>query len=155
MKTAADLGVLGRSPGQRANNTFPQRRRVTYQPPKTSRGKLPVAQHVSTRSADVWGTDQGRLRTFRALFAHEVGRRGSWLSKPIGGPRQTEGMAEEAFPGELWDIDQLAAHLKTSKDFVYTLTAQRRIGFLRVGKFIRFAPEHVRDYLNSIAVPRK
>ncbi len=95
------------------------------------------------------------MRTFRALFAHEVGRRGSWLSKPIGGPRQTEGMAEEAFPGELWDIDQLAAHLKTSKDFVYTLTAQRRIGFLRVGKFIRFAPEHVRDYLNSIAVPRK
>ncbi len=62
-------------------------------------------------------------------------------------------MAEEAFPGELWDIDQLAAHLKTSKDFVYTLTAQRRIGFLRVGKFIRFSPEHVRDYLNSIAVP--
>ena len=93
------------------------------------------------------------MRTFRALFAHEVGRRGSSLSKPIGGSRQTEGMAEEAFPGELWDIDQLAAHLKTSKDFVYTLTAQRRIGFLRVGKFIRFAPEHVRDYLNSIAVP--
>jgi excisionase family DNA binding protein len=62
-------------------------------------------------------------------------------------------MAEQAFPGELWDIDQLAAHLKTSKDFVYTLTAQRRIGFLRVGKFIRFAPEHVRDYLSLIAVP--
>ncbi len=60
-------------------------------------------------------------------------------------------MAEKASPAELWDIDQLAAHLKTSKNFVYTLTAQRRIGFLRVGKFIRFTPEHVADYIASVA----
>ncbi len=60
-------------------------------------------------------------------------------------------MAEKAFPANLWDIDQLAAHLKTSKNFVYALTAQRRIGFLRVGKFIRFTPEQVADYISSVA----
>jgi excisionase family DNA binding protein len=48
---------------------------------------------------------------------------------------------------ELWDIDRLAAYLGVGRRFVYRLTEQRRIRFLRVGGKLRFDPADVADYL--------
>ena len=48
---------------------------------------------------------------------------------------------------ELWDIDRLAAYLGVGRRFVYRLTEQRRIRFVRVGGKLRFDPVDVADYL--------
>ena len=80
-----------------------------------------------------------------------------WVSprvfKPIADRMQTHHMTNAAaFPAELWGIDELAEHLGTSKDFAYTLVAERKIGHLRIGKLVRFTPEHVLHYQASVAV---
>ena len=54
---------------------------------------------------------------------------------------------------ELWNIDRLAAYLGAPKAFVYRLTRERRIRFLKVGKELRFRPEDVAAYLESESVP--
>jgi excisionase family DNA binding protein len=48
---------------------------------------------------------------------------------------------------ELWNIDRLAEYLGASKSFVYRLTREHRIGFLKVGKELRFRPEDGAAYL--------
>ena len=54
---------------------------------------------------------------------------------------------------ELWNIDRLAAYLGASKSFVYRLTREHRIRFLKVGKELRFRPEDVAAYLEAESVP--
>jgi excisionase family DNA binding protein len=44
---------------------------------------------------------------------------------------------------ELWDAERLAAYLDVSKHYVYRLTSEHRIRFVRVGKCLRFRPEDV------------
>jgi excisionase family DNA binding protein len=54
---------------------------------------------------------------------------------------------------ELWDIDRLAGYLSVSKHFVYRLTRERRIRFVRVGKEVRFRPEDVTAWLEAESIP--
>ncbi len=54
---------------------------------------------------------------------------------------------------ELWDIDRLAGYLSVSKHFVYRLTREHRIRFVRVGKEVRFRPEDVTDWLEAESIP--
>ena len=54
---------------------------------------------------------------------------------------------------ELWNIDRLAAYLGAPKAFVYRLTREHRIRFLKVGKELRFRPEDVAAYLEAESVP--
>jgi excisionase family DNA binding protein len=54
---------------------------------------------------------------------------------------------------ELWDIDRLAGYLSVSKHFVYRLTREHRIRFVRVGKEVRFRPEDVTAWLEAESIP--
>ncbi len=58
---------------------------------------------------------------------------------------------------ELWNIDRLVEYLGGSKSFVYRLTRERRIRFVKIGKELRFRPEDVAAYLDaesvSVALP--
>ena len=54
---------------------------------------------------------------------------------------------------ELWNIDRLADYLGANKNFVYRLTRDHRIRFVRVGKELRFRPEDVAAYLEAESVP--
>jgi excisionase family DNA binding protein len=54
---------------------------------------------------------------------------------------------------ELWDIDRLAGYLSVSKHFIYRLTREHRIRFVRVGKEVRFRPEDVTAWLQAESIP--
>ena len=54
---------------------------------------------------------------------------------------------------ELWNIDRLADYLGANKAFVYRLTREHRIRFVKVGKELRFRPEDVVAYLEAESVP--
>jgi excisionase family DNA binding protein len=52
---------------------------------------------------------------------------------------------------ELWAIDRLASYLGVGRRFIYRLTEEHRIRFVRVGGKLRFDPADVADYLRSEA----
>ena len=53
---------------------------------------------------------------------------------------------------ERWDIDQVCGYLQCSKHLVYRLTRERRIGFVRVGKELRFRPDDVAAWVKVQSV---
>ena len=53
---------------------------------------------------------------------------------------------------ELWDAARLAGYLGVTKHYVYRLTSEHRIRFVRVGKCLRFRPDDVAVWLDSQAV---
>jgi len=55
-------------------------------------------------------------------------------------------------PAELWGVDELAAYLGVTRHFVYRLTAEHRIRFVRVGKTVRFRPADVEAWLEAETV---
>ena len=50
---------------------------------------------------------------------------------------------------QLLTMDQLAERLGVTRRHVRRLVAERRVPFLRVGRFIRFDPAHVATWLDS------
>ena len=50
---------------------------------------------------------------------------------------------------ELYDIPRVAAMLNVKETFVRSLVAKRRIPFYKVGKFIRFDPVEVGQWLDG------
>ncbi|WP_114906617.1 excisionase family DNA-binding protein [Ornithinimicrobium murale] len=54
-------------------------------------------------------------------------------------------------PPRLWTVDELADYLSVPKGYVYKLTSARRIGFLKLGKELRFTDKHIETYLDAIA----
>ena len=58
----------------------------------------------------------------------------------------------DALP-ELMTMDQLAERLGVTHRHVRRLVDERRVPFLRVGRFIRFDPAEVADWLNQSRVP--
>ncbi len=52
----------------------------------------------------------------------------------------------------LLDVDQAAEHLTVTPRFVRTLVAERRVPFLKVGKFIRFDIEDLNTWLDNCRV---
>jgi len=55
---------------------------------------------------------------------------------------------------QLLTMDQLAQRLGVTRRHVRRLVDERRVPFLRVGRFIRFDPAQIADWLNSNRVPR-
>lgn len=53
---------------------------------------------------------------------------------------------------DLWTVTQLAGYLGVAPSFVYRLTHEHRIRFLRVAKTVRFRPEDVAAWLESATV---
>jgi excisionase family DNA binding protein len=50
-------------------------------------------------------------------------------------------------PPELWDAKQLAAYLGTGLRFIYRITAEGRIRFLKIGNELRFTPEDIAAFI--------
>jgi excisionase family DNA binding protein len=50
-------------------------------------------------------------------------------------------------PPELWNIDQVAECLGAKRRFIYRITSERRIRFLKIGGELRFAPEDVAEFI--------
>lgn len=59
---------------------------------------------------------------------------------PISGTQLDDG---------LWDATQLADHLGVSPRFVRRLVEERRVPFLKIGKFIRFDQREVAAWLRA------
>ena len=53
---------------------------------------------------------------------------------------------------QLLTIDQLAERLGTSTRHVRRLVAERRVPYLKVGKFVRFDPAEVGEWLDRTRV---
>ena len=51
--------------------------------------------------------------------------------------------------GQLLDIDDAAAQLNVTPRFVRRLVAERRISYLKVGRFIRFYPSDVDHWIEE------
>jgi excisionase family DNA binding protein len=49
---------------------------------------------------------------------------------------------------ELYDISRVAPMLDVRESFVRRLVAQRRIPFLKIGKFIRFDPDELGHWID-------
>ena len=58
----------------------------------------------------------------------------------------------DALP-ELMTMDQLAERLGVTQRHVRRLVEERRVPFLRVGRFIRFDPAEIADWLDRSRVP--
>jgi excisionase family DNA binding protein len=107
--------------------------------------------HVRGSFAGDWDPARARLFHFCSTFC--TGNDGQWRGEAgfcvdrWGKPRQVPGMDPSAELPELWDVDQLAGYLGVGRRFVYRLTEQRRIRFVRVGGKLRFDPADVADYL--------
>jgi len=52
-------------------------------------------------------------------------------------------------PPALWDVAALAQRLGVSERFVRRLVHERRIPFLKIGKFVRFDPDDIADWLSD------
>lgn len=52
----------------------------------------------------------------------------------------------------LLDVDQAAEHLAVTPRFVRTLVAERRVPFLKIGKFVRFDADDLDAWLDSCRV---
>jgi len=53
---------------------------------------------------------------------------------------------------ELWGVDDLAAYLGVTKHYVYRLTHEHRIRFVRVGKTVRFRRADVAAWMDAETV---
>jgi len=63
-------------------------------------------------------------------------------------PRESELLEEPA----LWDVAGLAERLGVTERFVRRLVAERRVPFLKIGKFVRFDPRAVDSWLEAARV---
>lgn len=52
-------------------------------------------------------------------------------------------------PPSLLDVAELAERLRVTERFVRRLVDERRIPFLKVGKFIRFDPEEISKWIDD------
>lgn len=50
---------------------------------------------------------------------------------------------------ELWDIERLAEVLGCRRSYIYRLTHERRIRYLKIGKELRFDPRDVREFVEN------
>lgn len=65
--------------------------------------------------------------------------------------RQVTSMEDATTLPELWDLARLAAYLGTGQRFVYRLTEQHRIRFVRISGRLRFDPADVAEYVRREA----
>ena len=66
-------------------------------------------------------------------------------------PKVTERAELSALP-QLLDMASLAQRLSTSERHIRRLVSERRIPFIRVGRFIRFEPAAIAAWLRDCAI---
>jgi len=66
-------------------------------------------------------------------------------------PKVTERAEPTALP-QLLDMASLAQRLSTSERHIRRLVSERRIPFIRVGRFIRFEPVAIAAWLRDCAI---
>jgi excisionase family DNA binding protein len=49
----------------------------------------------------------------------------------------------------LLTIDQLCRRLKLKKSYVYDLTYRKKIPFKRIGRFLRFDPKEIKEWIDA------
>ena len=49
----------------------------------------------------------------------------------------------------LLTIDQLCELLKLKKSYIYDLTYRKRIPYKRIGRFLRFDPEEIKEWIDA------
>jgi len=49
----------------------------------------------------------------------------------------------------LWTVEELAQYLDVGHSYVYKLTSEHRIRFVRIGRTVRFRPEDVAAWLDA------
>ena len=70
--------------------------------------------------------------------------------EPVAPPRERSNPGQPALAGRsaLIDVDELAKWLGVEVVFVRRLVAERRIPFLKIGKFVRFDPGEVSTWID-------
>ena len=53
----------------------------------------------------------------------------------------------------LWDITEVAERLGITERFVRRLVAERRIPYIKVGRFVRFDPDDLADWIRAARIP--
>ena len=61
----------------------------------------------------------------------------------------TEGGLEPTTESHLIGVQALAERLGVSQRFVRRLVAERRVPFLKIGKFVRFDPGEIADWVDD------
>lgn len=56
--------------------------------------------------------------------------------------------------GHLIGVPALADRLGVSQRFVRRLVAERRVPFLKIGKFVRFDPTEIEEWVETCRVPQ-
>ena len=55
-------------------------------------------------------------------------------------------------PVDLWDIEQLSNHLAVSERYVRRMVYERKVPYLKVGKYVRFDPAEITDWLAQMRI---
>jgi excisionase family DNA binding protein len=64
------------------------------------------------------------------------------MTGPVAVPVRTSG-------SDLLDVDAAARYLAVTPRFVRSLVQERRVRYFKVGKFVRFAPVDLEEFLQS------
>ena len=75
------------------------------------------------------------------------GRHGEVVSPSQNGSNPNN--RRRAFRPPLLDIEELAQWLGVEQGFVRRLIAQRRIPFVKIGKFVRFDPDEISVWIDN------
>ena len=78
----------------------------------------------------------------------------SAMKQTPGQPTRTEGaVLGGSHTTGLLDIGALAAHLGVTPRFVRRLVHERRVPFLKIGKFVRFDPGEIERWVDECRTP--
>lgn len=68
------------------------------------------------------------------------------MNRPTTNPRTSEQLAQRP---TLLDVAALAEHLCVTPRFVRRLVHERRVPFLKIGKFVRFDPREIDEWVDD------
>ena len=71
------------------------------------------------------------------------------VQQPSGGSQMSRAMTPAKVGVALMNVDQVAARLGVTPRFVRRLVDERRIPFVKVGKFVRFDPVDVENWIEA------
>ena len=105
-----------------------------------------LVQRDRRRSRDVHRVDAIRHRNASGVSDSNV--------QQVSNPEEVRGVKVMSEINEqLMSVDELAEFLGTGPGLVRGLVANRRIEFVKVGKFVRFRESAVLAYIDSAVVP--
>jgi excisionase family DNA binding protein len=76
---------------------------------------------------------------------------GCVLAEGRKGKRLISNSAEEVIMEKYLTIEELSRILQVKKHYIYALTSQRKIPFLKLGRFLRFERDKIEEWLKDKA----